>query len=189
MSSLFSQHLNFFSLSTSFLYCNMGRGEMSSFFLFFFVVWFLQAATGNRLGRGKGKSAARWAGKETHTTSRFNLHLIKAAFTWHFFFCFSVLFWPLYSTSTHFENSFQVCRLYFLFFLIIWLRKTASFTFFLVLRSVFFHASTFPIIRFPVSMSFYQIFYSIYFYMNERIYPFLSVRLLCLLLLFCSFFF
>jgi len=62
------------------------------------------------LGMGKGKSAARWAGKETHMTSRFNSHLIKAAFTWHFFFCFSIYFSHFSLSGTLFENSFPICR-------------------------------------------------------------------------------
>ena len=101
MSSLFSQHLNFFSLSTSFLYCNMGRGVMSSFFLFFFVVWFLQAAFGCVWGRGRG-SAERI---ERATTTALNPDLIHIYFKQHFlpsFFQYILALLALWHTFFHF---------------------------------------------------------------------------------------
>ena len=114
MSSLFFQHLNLFSLSTSFLYCNTNRATMSSFFSFnrfrrglnewmqygmvlaaaFRGCVGMFVALRRGLGIVRGSWAARWAGKHFHSTSRFNLHL-KNQYSEFFFFSFFYLVWFL----------------------------------------------------------------------------------------------
>ena len=143
MSSLFYSHLNFFSLSTSFLYCNTGRGEMSSFFLFFIWYgsckqhsvdvrgWFgMFFAMRGVLGIVRGSQAAEWAVKHNCTTSRFILHLIWPPPQTHFFFHFSVSFGQFFLSGNLFENYIMYAGYFFHFFLIIWLRGIPVFIFF-----------------------------------------------------------
>ena len=106
--------------------------------------------------------------EHTHTTSRFKSYLIYQNRQFLFFSLTPLIFLSFY----HFFGLFSS---FFTFIL-----------YFFLLSRTFFDSSTFPIGHSLVSLSFYQKFYSIYFCMKERIYPFLSVRLLCLLWLFYS---
>ena len=161
MSRLFYSHLNFFSLSTSFLYCNTGRGVMSSFFLFFIWYgsckqhsvdvrgWFgMFFAMRGDLGIVRGSQAAEWADKHNCTTSRFILHLIWPPPQTHFFFHFSVSFGQFFLSGNLFENYIMYAGSFFLFFLIIWLRRIE------ILRN--FYTS-------GVQYSFFFSFFSLYF--------------------------
>ena len=134
MSRLSSQHSHFFSLSTSFLYCNTGRGVMSSFFSFFIWYgsckqhsvdvrgWFgMFFAMRGVLGIVRGSQAAEWAVKHNCTTSRFILHLIWPPPQTHFFFHFSVSFGQFFLSGNLFENYIMYAGNFFHFFLIIWL--------------------------------------------------------------------
>ena len=143
MSSLFYSHLNFFSLSTSFLYCNTGRGVMSSFFCFLFGMVLASSiqlmsevgcgmffAMRRGLGIVRGLQAAEWAVKHNCTTSRFILHLIWLPPQTHFFFHFSVSFGQFFLSGNLFENYIMYAGSFFWFFLIIWLCKTQTINFF-----------------------------------------------------------